>query len=187
MTTPAPPGKVGLPIKAMHRIALLLAVAALAGCSARSPWAGGSAKAPVATPESEPAAVAPAAPEVVADGGAAPAATGGKYSWQAKKEAAAENPQAVPATGAPNDETKARILALRLDHGLIAFTRKEKPEEGAFLQLTKGDKALLIRVIRSDDTMTTADIIAGQDPAKIPTFEVGEEVVCGSPADLPPQ
>lgn len=170
----------------MQRIALFLTALALAACSSRSPWAGGSAKAPVATPESETVAVAPAAP--TEEGAVAPAAPVGatKYSWQAKKETEAEA-AVQPATGAPNDETKARILALRLDHGLLAFVRKEKPDEGSFLQLTKGDKALLIRVVRSDDTMTTADVIAGQDPAKTPTLEVGDEVLCGPPSDLPPQ
>lgn len=170
----------------MQRIALLFTALALAACSSRSPWAGGSAKAPVATPESEPAAVAvvPAAPAEA--GAAAPAAGASKYSWQAKKETATEA-AAQPATGAPNDETKARILALRLDHGLLAFVRKEKPDEGTFLQLTKADKALLVRVVRSDDTMTTADVIAGQDPAKTPALEVGDEVLCGPPSDLPPQ
>lgn len=167
----------------MHRIALLAAAFALAACSARSPWAGGSAKAPVATPESEPAAVAaPAAQGSTSAPGAA------KYSWQANKEATTEA-AAKPLTGAPNDETKARILAIRPEQGLIGFTRKEKPDDGAFLQLTKTDqgKALLIRVIRSGDDMTIADIVSGQDPAKIPTLEVGDEVLCGTPSDLPSQ
>lgn len=174
----------------MQRIALLAAALALAACSARSPWAGGSAKAPVATPESAPLPVAAPAPEAAAtepQPGAPVAGTGAKYSWQvAKKEAAAEA-VAKPATGAPADETKARILALRPEHGLIGFIRKEKPDDGAFLQLTKNDKALLVRVIRSDADMTTADIIAGQDPAKTPLLEVGDEVACGTPSDLPPQ
>lgn len=170
----------------MQRIALFLAALTLVACSSRSPWAGGSAKAPVATPESEPAAAV--TPAATTEAGAATAAPVGatKYSWQVKKEGA-EEAAVQPATGAPNDETKARILALRLDHGLLAFVRKEKPEEGSFLQLTKGDKALLVRVVRSDDTMTTVDVIAGQDPAKTPTLEVGDEVLCGPPSDLPPQ
>lgn len=173
----------------MHRIALLLAAFALAACSSRSPWAGGSAKAPVETPESIPA---PAPAVAAQEGGApvapaAPAAGTSKYSWQAKKDAESETTTTKPATGAPADETKARILALRPEAGLLAFVRKEKPEEGAFLQLTKGEKALLVRVVRSDDTMTTADIIAGQDPAKTPTIEVGDEVICGTPSDLPAQ
>lgn len=170
----------------MQRIAILFTALTLVACSSRSPWAGGSAKAPVATPESEPAAVVPAAPAEEGAAAPAPAAGAAKYSWQAKKESANEA-AAQPATGAPNDETKARILALRLDHGLLAFVRKDKPDEGSFLQLTKADKALLVRVVRSDDTMTTADVIAGQDPAKTPTLEVGDEVLCGPPSDLPPQ
>ncbi|MFZ9200899.1 MAG: hypothetical protein ACO23N_00520 [Opitutales bacterium] len=179
----------------MHRIALLAAAFALAACSARSPWAGGSAKSPVATPETEAADVAvvgtaPAAPAAAGESGEAVAATPAapaKYSWQVKKEGEETAEAKQPATGAPADETRARILALRLESGMLAFTRKEKPDDGAFLQLTKGDKALLIRVLRSDDTMTVADIPAGQDPAKTPTLEVGDEVGCGTPSDLPPQ
>lgn len=169
----------------MHRIAFLAAGLALAACSARSPWAGGSARAPVATPESEPGFVAAPA----ADPASTSASGTPKYSWQSKKEGAAEAAVAKPATGAPSDETKARILALRPEHGLIGFARKEKPDDGSFLQLTKTEqgKALLVRVIRSDADMTIADIVAGQDPAKTPTLEVGDEVLCGTPSDLPPQ
>lgn len=116
---------------------------------------------------------------------AAPGAT--KYSWQAKKDGEVAAETKKPATGAPSDETKARILALRPESGMLAFARKEKPEDGSFLQLTKQDKALLIRVLRSDDTMTVADIVSGQDPAKTPALEVGDEVACGTPSDLPPQ
>ena len=171
----------------MHRIALLAAAIALAACSARSPWAGGSAKPPVSTPETEAPAVA-AAPAASGENAAAPAAPGAaKYSWQAKKEGEATDEAKKPSTGAPSDETKARILALRPESGMLAFARKEKPDDGSFLQLTKGDKALLIRVLRSDDTMTVADIPAGQDPAKTPALEVGDEVSCGTPSDLPPQ
>ena len=184
----------------MQRIALLAAALFLAACSSRSPWAGGSAKAPVPTPEDvkpEVAAVAnveapaPApAPAEVAEGTPAPVTPtlGRKYSWQAKSaEVPVDTGVAVakPATGAPNDETKARILAVRLDQGLIAFVRKEKPDAGTFLQLTKADKALLVRVIRSDDNSSIADIIAGQDPTKTPVFELNEEVLCGTPSDLP--
>lgn len=171
----------------MHRIAFLAAALALAACSARSPWAGGSAKAPVATPESVSSPAATPAP--VATEGAPVASGTGKYSWQVAKEGAAEAAAAKPLTGAPNDETKARILAIRLDQGLIGFARKEKPDDGSFLQLTKTEqgKALLIRVIRSDADMTLADIVSGQDPAKVPTLEVGDEVLCGTPSDLPPQ
>lgn len=179
----------------MQRIALLAAALALAACNSRSPWAGGSAKPPVATPEtSVPVAAAPThapapAPEPAATTtpAPAPAAPAAKYSWQAKEKAAAETAASKPATGAPTDESKVRILALRLESGLLAFVRKEKPDDGAFLQLTKGDKALLVRVVRSDDIMTTADIVAGQSPEKVPALEVGEEVVCGTPSDLPPQ
>lgn len=186
LTTPVPPGKVVLPPKAMQRIALLAAAFALAACSSRSPWAGGAAKPPVATPESAaPIAAAPAVEQGAAP--AAPAAGAAKYSWQAKEKAGAETTAAEGKSGPPNDETKVRILALRPESGLLAFARKEKPEDGAFLQLTKGDKALLVRVVRSDDVSTTADIVAGQDPAKTPALEVNEEVICGAPADLPPQ
>lgn len=176
----------------MHRIALLAAAFALAACSARSPWAGGSAKSPVATPETEATdvAVVGTAPAAAGESGEAVAttpSTPAKYSWQAKKESEESTETKQPATGAPTDETRARILALRLESGMLAFARKEKPDDGAFLQITKGDKALLIRVLRSDDTMTVADIPAGQDPAKTPTLEVGDEVGCGTPSDLPPQ
>lgn len=173
----------------MHRIALLAAAFALAACSARSPWAGGSAKSPVATPETDVAVVgtAPAAAGESGEAVVTTPSTPAKYSWQAKKESEESTEAKQPATGAPTDETRARILALRLESGMLAFARKEKPDDGAFLQITKGDKALLIRVLRSDDTMTVADIPAGQDPAKTPTLEVGDEVGCGTPSDLPPQ
>ncbi len=186
----------------MQRIALLTAALFLTACSSRSPWAGGSAKAPVPTPEdSKPVAeavanvetpVAAPAPAPAEANEATPAPVtptlGRKYSWQAKSaEVPTDTGVAVakPATGAPNDETKARILAVRLDQGLIAFVRKEKPDAGTFLQLTKADKALLVRVIRSDDNSSIADIIAGQDPTKTPVFELNEEVLCGTPSDLP--
>jgi hypothetical protein len=180
----------------MQRIAILTAALFLAACSTRSPWSGGSAKAPVPTPEDvQPAAEAVAnvetpAPAEPTEATAAPTApvSGRKYSWQAKSaEVPAEASVVVAqaATGAPNDETKARILAVRLEQGLIAFVRKEKPDAGTFLQLTKADKALLVRVIRSDDNSSIADIVSGQDPAKTPVFELNEEVFCGTPSDLP--
>ena len=79
------------------------------------------------------------------------------------------------------------VLALKPEHGLIAIALKEKPADGTTLQLTKGDKAVLIRVIRSDENSTIADILSGQDLSKMPTFELLEEVLCGAPADLPVQ
>lgn len=171
----------------MNRLALLVASLALVACSGRSPWAGGSAKSPdaevqpvePAAPAAEPVAGAPAGE------GAAPAPSA-KYSWDKQKEASAE-PAAQPKTGAPDDASKCRILALKPEHGLIAFAIKEKPADGTTLQLTKGDKAVLIRVIRSDDNSTIADILSGQDLSKMPTFELLEEVLCGAPADLPVQ
>lgn len=176
----------------MQRIALLAAALALAACSARSPWAGGSAKAPVVTPETEAPAVTATPAVETTENAAAPAAapaTAGaaKYSWQAKKEGEVAVESKKIETGPPSDETKARILAVRTESGLLAFARKEKADDGSFLQLTKGDKALLVRVLRSDDTMTVADIVSGQDPAKTPTLEKGDEVACGTPSDLPPQ
>ena len=176
----------------MNRLALLVASLALVACTGRSPWAGGSAKSPVAEVRPAPAVVP--APEPAAEpvagtpsgeaAAAAPAAT--KYSWDKQKEAATEV-AAQPKTGAPDDATKCRILALKPEHALIAFAIKDKPADGATLQLTKGDKAVLIRVIRSDDNSTIADILSGQDLSKMPTFELLEEVLCGAPADLPVQ
>lgn len=169
----------------MNRLALLVASLALVACTGRSPWAGGSAKSPA--PEARPAPTAEAAaPAPAAEGeAAAPSAPVAKYSWD-KKEAEAA-PAVQVDTGAPEDATKCRILALRPEHGLIAFAIKEKPADGATLQLTKGDKAVLIRVIRSDDNSTIADILSGQKLDNMPKFELLEEVLCGAPTDLPVQ
>jgi hypothetical protein len=165
----------------MNRLALLVASLALVACSGRSPWAGGSAKS--VYPEA-PRATAPVAETPAAEGEAAPAAP--RYSWDKQKEAEAA-PSSQLATGAPEDVSKCRIVALRPEHGLIAIALREKPADGTTLQLTKGDKAVLIRVIRSDDNSTIADILSGQDLSKMPTFELLEEVLCGAPADLPIQ
>ena len=161
----------------MTRLALLVASLALVACSGTSPWAGGSAK---STP-TESLEVTPVAPTE----GAAPETP--RYSWQKqeKTDSAAE----ANKDGAPEDETKARILLVRPEHALIAIVLKHKPDDGALLQLTKGGEAILIRVIRSDDKMTIADILASQDPAKLRKFldslESGDEVLCGAPADMP--
>lgn len=168
----------------MNRLALLVASLALVACSTgRSPWAGGSAKSPVY--EDQPAAAAPVEGQAAAEG-EAPAPAAPKYSWDKQKEAEAA-PAAEVKTGAPEDASRCRILALRPEHGLIAFAIKDKPSDGTTLQLTKGDKGVLIRVIRSDDNSTIADILSGQDLSKMPTFELLEEVLCGPPTDLPVQ
>lgn len=176
----------------MNRFALLVASLALVACSGRSPWAGGSAKSfdtqPVAVTPA-PATTAPA--DSAAVGGTeatAPVAEEARYSWQ--KKAASEGAPATEAkalTGAPEDSNRCRILAVRPEHGLIAFVIKDKPADGSTLQLTKGDRAILIRVIRSDENSTIADILSGQDLSKMPAFEISEEVLCGAPADLPIQ
>lgn len=173
----------------MNRLVLLVASLALVACTGRSPWAGGSAKSPVAEVQPAPAVV-PAAEPVAgtpAGEGAAPAPAAAKYSWEKQKEAEGAAPAAAVKTGAPDDSSKCRILALKPEHGLIAFAIKDKPADGTTLQLTKGEKAVLIRVIRSDDNSTIADILSGQDLSKMPTFELLEEVLCGAPADLPVQ
>jgi hypothetical protein len=176
----------------MNRFALLVASLALVACSGRSPWAGGSAKSfdpkPVA---SAPAPATPASAELNAVGGSeatVPVAEEARYSWQ-KKAATEDAPstEAKALTGAPEDSNKCRILAVRPEHGLIAFAIKDKPADGSTLQLTKGDRAVLIRVIRSDENSTIADILSGQDLSKMPAFEISEEVLCGAPADLPIQ
>lgn len=162
----------------MTRLALLVASLALAACAGSSPWAGGSAQSPETSTGPE---LTPSAPVE----GAANQAP--RYSWQ-RSETAEAAPEA-PKDGAPEDETKARIQAKRPEHALIALSLKNKPEAGATLQLTKNGEAILVRVIRSDDTSTIADILAVQDPAKLRKFldalEVGDEVLCGPPADLP--
>lgn len=173
----------------MNRLALLVASLALVACSTgRSPWAGGSAKSPVAEVQPAPAPAPAAEPVAGAPAGeAAPAPAAAKYSWDKQKEAEGAAPATAVKTGAPEDASKCRIVALKPEHGLIAIALKEKPADGATLQLTKGDKAVLIRVIRSDDNSTIADILSGQDLSKMPSFELLEEVLCGAPADLPVQ
>lgn len=172
----------------MNRLALLVASLALVACTGRSPWAGGSAKSP--EPEAQPATatapVAEVAPAPAGEAPAAPAPATARYSWDKQKETEAQ-PVAKVATGAPEDASKCRIVALKPEHGLIAIAIKEKPADGTTLQLTKGDKAVLIRVIRSDENSTIADILSGQDLSKMPAFELLEEVLCGAPADLPVQ
>lgn len=162
----------------MTRLALLLASLALAACAGSSPWAGGSAQSPDTSTGPD---LTPSAP---VEGGANQTA---RYSWQ-KNETTEAAPEA-PKSGAPEDETKARIQAKRPEHALIALALKTKPEAGATLQLTKNGEAILVKVIRSDDSSTIADILAVQDPAKLRKFldalEVGDEVLCGPPADLP--
>jgi len=172
----------------MIRLALLVASMALVACTGRSPWAGGSAKSPdpVAQPAPAPAPVAEAAPAPAGETAAAPAPAAPRYSWEKQRDSEAQ-PAAKVATGAPEDASKCRIVALKPEHGLIAIAIKEKPADGATLQLTKGDKAVLIRVIRSDDNSTIADILSGQDLSKMPAFELLEEVLCGAPTDLPVQ
>lgn len=162
----------------MTRLALLVASLALVACAGSSPWAGGSAQ---STETSTGPDLTPATPAEGA-GNQAP-----RYSWQ-KTETTEAAPE-VAKDGAPEDETKARIQAKRPEHALIALALKNKPEAGATLQLTKNGEAILVKVIRSDDSSTIADILAVQDPAKLrkflDTLEVGDEVLCGPPADLP--
>jgi hypothetical protein len=159
----------------MSRLALLVASLALVACAGSSPWAGGSAQSsteagPDLTPATEGAA-----------------GQGTRYSWQ--KDEAAVTTEEAPKDGAPEDETKARIQAKRPEHALIALAMRNKPEPGTTLQLTKNGEAILVKVVRSDDTTTIADILAVQDPAKLRKFldslEAGDEVLCGPPADLP--
>lgn len=162
----------------MTRLALLVASLALVACAGSSPWAGGSAQ---STPASSGPDLTPTAP-VEGSGNQAP-----RYSWQ--KTEGAETAQEAPKDGPPEDETKARIQAKRPEHMLIAIALKTKPEAGTTLQLTKGGEAILVKVVRSDDKTTIADILAVQDPAKLrkflETLEPGDEVLCGPPADLP--
>ena len=164
----------------MTRLALLVASLALVACAGSSPWAGGSAQSSRdAGPDLTPA---PAAPAPEGSAGQAP-----RYSWQ--KEETATTAEEAPKDGAPEDETKARVQAKRPEHALIALALKNKPEPGTTLQLTKNGEAILVKVVRSDDKTTIADILAVQDPAKLRKFldslEAGDEVLCGPPADLP--
>jgi len=176
----------------MNRLALIAASLALVACTGRSPWASGSAKSPAETAAQPPSpAVVQPAPETPAVA-AEPAAPGApeaakpaaRYSWQKKTDEEAA-PVVQVKTGAPDDASKCRILAFQPEHGLIVFAAKEKPSDGTTLQLTKGDRAVLIRVIRSDANSTIADIVSGQDLSKMPSLEQYEEVLCGAPADLP--
>ena len=165
----------------MTRLALLVASLALVACAGSSPWAGGSARtSPASTgPDLTPVAPAPA-PE-----GTEPETP--RYSWQ--KEESTQAVQEAPKDTAPDDETKARVQAKRPEHALIALALKNKPEPGTTLQLTKSGEAILVKVVRSDDKTTIADILAVQEPAKLRKFldalEPGDEVLCGPPADLP--
>jgi len=162
----------------MTRLALLVASLALVACAGSSPWAGGSAQ---SSPDSTGPDLTPTAP-AESTGDQAP-----RYSWQ--KDQSAQAPQEAPKDTAPEDESKARVLAKRPEHALIALALKNKPEPGATLQLTKAGEAILVKVVRSDDKTTIADILAVQDPAKLrkflDTLEPGDEVLCGPPADLP--
>lgn len=162
----------------MTRLALLVASLALVACAGNSPWAGGSAQSSSGSTGPD---LTPSAP-AESTGGQSP-----RYSWQ--KDEAAQAPQEAPKDTAPEDETKARVQAKRPEHALIALALKTKPEPGTTLQLTKNGEAILVKVVRSDDKTTIADILAVQDPAKLRKFldalEPGDEVLCGPPADLP--
>lgn len=162
----------------MSRLTLLLASLTLAGCAGSSPWAGGSAQ----TVESE---VTPAVATAPVEGEAADQP---RYSWQRQEQGTA--PAAEEAKkDAPEREGYARIQAIRPEHALIALAIKPKPEDGTTLQLSKETEAILIKVVRSDDTTTIADILPIQDPAKLRKFldslEPGDEIQCGVPVDVP--
>ena len=88
------------------------------------------------------------------------------FSWE--KEG---SPVAVP-----EDATKARIISVRADLGLIAFERTEKPEVKTHLRLEKEGKSLEVEVIKTDDQQVVVGIVPNQPSAL--KFTVGEVVVC---------
>lgn len=162
----------------MSRLALILASLSFLGCAGSSPWAGGSAQS-VQSEVTPPTATAPV------EGAQAEAP---RYSWQKKEPIEAAAPEA-PQTGASDREGYVRVQAVRPEHALIALSFKQKPDDGTTLQLTKESDAILIRIVRSDDTTTIADILPVQNPAKLRKFldglTPGDEILCGAPADVP--
>lgn len=97
------------------------------------------------------------------------------FSWE-KKEVVEANAVAVPQ--APADAGKAVVVSFNQQQGLIALMRSEKAEVGSKLQLTKGDKALLVEVLQVGDTVTVVGIVAGQ--ATSLRFYAQEEVGCAA-------
>lgn len=170
----------------MSRLALVLASLSLAGCAGSSPWAGGSAQSG-ASEVTPPVATAPVAPSAPVEGEGTPTEAP-RYSWQKKEQTEAASPDA-PKTGAPERDGYVRVQAIRPEHALIALAFKQKPDDGATLQLTKESDAILIRVVRSNDETTIADILPVQNPAKLRKFldglTPGDEVLCGAPAEGP--
>lgn len=55
--------------------------------------------------------------------------------------------------------------------------RADKADVGAKLQLTKGDKALTVEVLKADEKITVVGILAGQQT--VINFVPDEEVGCG--------
>ncbi|MCX6919913.1 MAG: hypothetical protein NTX20_01115 [Verrucomicrobia bacterium] len=82
--------------------------------------------------------------------------------------------------GAPvaavEDASKARIVSVREDLGLIAFARTEKPEVKTHLRLEKEGKSLEVEVIKTDDQQVVVGIVPNQSNAV--KFTVGEVVGC---------
>ena len=93
-------------------------------------------------------------------------ADGPHFSWE--KEGAP--------VAAVEDATKARIISVREDLGLIAFARNEKPEVKTHLRLEKEGKSLEVEVIKTDDQQIVVGIVPNQQNAL--RFTVGEVVGC---------
>ncbi len=93
-------------------------------------------------------------------------ANGPRFSWE--KEGAP--------VAAVEDASKARIISVREDLGLIAFARTEKPEVKTHLRLEKEGKSLEVEVIKTDDQQIVVGIVPNQQNAL--RFTAGEVVGC---------
>jgi hypothetical protein len=93
---------------------------------------------------------------------ASSADAGPRFSWQKDAPAAAA------------DNTRASVIAVRADLGLVELSRTEKENPKTRLQLTKGGKNIVVEVIKADEKSTVTGIVAG--PGNAPELKAGDEV-----------
>ena len=84
-----------------------------------------------------------------------------KFSWEAPAPVA---PAAViaPVVEAPKDPSKACIIEVRENLGLVAFVRSERPAVKSLLQLIKEGKVMVVEVASVNGTQVVANILPGQ-------------------------
>lgn len=104
-----------------------------------------------------------------------------KFSWENGSTSATTATAAVNLE-APKDATKARILEIRDDSGLLAIAQVEKPAVKSRLQIIKDNKVLLVEVASVNEAQIVVNIVPHQ--LKRPELYIGDEVIC-TPAPTP--